>query len=99
MAMVLAVLVGFSSGAELDIAAYMTSRHFGMKNYGLLFGIIVGLLSLALGVGPALMSAVFDRFGSYEYALLGAIVLSLSGSLLVASLGPYDPRFVARAAV
>jgi len=43
-----------------------------MKNYGFLFGIIVGLLALALGVGPTLMSAIFDHHGSYTIAVIGA---------------------------
>ena len=93
MAIVLAILLGFASGAELDIAAYMTSRHFGMKNYGFLFGIIVGLLALALGVGPTLMSAIFDHHGSYTIAFIGAIPVSVAASLFIASLGKYDPRF------
>jgi len=97
MAILLAILLGFSSGAELDIAAYMTSRHFGMKNYGLFFGIIVGLLSLALGIGPTLMSAIYDYYGSYRFAFIGAVPISIAASLLIASLGKYDPRFNAKA--
>jgi MFS family permease len=97
MAIALAILLGFSSGAELDIAAYMTSRHFGMKNYGFFFGIIVGLLALALGIGPTLMSAIFDHYGSYRIAFIGAIPASIAASLFIASIGKYDPRFSPKA--
>lgn len=92
MGILLAVLLGLSSGAELQIAAYMASRYLGMKNYGLLFGAIIGLLALAVGIGPTLMGAVFDRFGSYRLAFIAAIPLSLMASLLLLSLRREEGR-------
>lgn len=93
MAVLCAVLLGFSAGAELDIAAYFTSRHFGMKSYGLLFGTLAGIMSLTMGVGPLLLATVYDQFGSYDLAFKIAIPLAVVASLLIASLGRYDPRF------
>ena len=86
----LAVLVlGFSLGVELNAVAYLTSRHFGMLNYGVLFGIVVGLLSIATGFGPLLISFVYDRTHSYAGVLWGYMPLSLLTALLFASLGRY----------
>ena len=98
MAVLLAVLLGLSSGAELQIAAYMSSRYLGMKNYGLLFGAIVGLLALALGIGPMIMGAVFDHFGSYRLAFIAGIPLSLTASLLLFSFGGEEVRLASRQA-
>jgi MFS family permease len=79
------------SGAEFDIAAYLTARYFGMKSYGLLFGIIAGAMSLAMGVGPALYGLAYDHFGAYQPAFYGAIIASLSATILLASLGEATP--------
>lgn len=85
-----AVLVlGLSLGVELDSVAYLVSRHFGMLHYGVLFGTIVGLLSIATGFGPLLISFVYDRTHSYAGVLWGYIPLSLLTALLFASLGRY----------
>lgn len=86
----IAVLVlGLSLGAELDAVAYLVGRHFGMLNYGVLFGTIVGLLSVATGLGPLLISFVYDTTRSYEAVLWGYIPLCLLTSALFASLGRY----------
>ncbi len=85
-----AVLVlGLSLGVELDSVAYLVSRHFGMLHYGVLFGTIVGLLSIATGFGPLLISFVYDRTHSYAGVLWGYMPLSLLTALLFASLGRY----------
>jgi predicted MFS family arabinose efflux permease len=85
-----AVLVlGLSLGVELDSVAYLVSRHFGMLHYGVLFGTIVGLLSIATGFGPLLISFVYDRTHSYSGVLWGYMPLCALTALLFASLGRY----------
>ncbi len=91
------LVLGLSLGVELDAVAYLVSRHFGMLNYGVLFGTIVGLLTLATGMGPLLISFVYDATQSYNGVLWGYIPLSLLTALLFASLGRY-PVFAAVAA-
>jgi MFS family permease len=93
MALLLAALLGICSGAEFDIAAYLTSRYFGMKNYGLLFGIISGLLALAMGLGPTLYGMVYDHFEAYDYAFYMGIPMALFAAFLIATLGKYDDAF------
>jgi MFS family permease len=93
MAIACAALLGLSAGAELDVAAYLTSRHFGMKSYGFLFGTIAGIMSLAMGVGPLLLSTAFDHAGEYDLAFKIAIPMAVLAAILVGSLGRYDPRF------
>ena len=90
VAAAIAVLIfGFSLGAELDIVAYLTSRHFGRENFGFLFGTIGGCLGLASGNGPVALNAVYDATGSYEPALWAAMPLCLISALLFLFLGPY----------
>ena len=89
IASVAVLVLGFSLGVELNAVAYLVSRHFGMLNYGVLFGIVVGLLSVATGFGPLLISFVYDRSQSYAGVLWGFIPLSVLTALLFASLGRY----------
>ena len=89
MAAAAVLVLGLSLGVELDAVAYLVSRHFGMLHYGVLFGTIVGLLSIATGLGPLLISFVYDATKSYNGVLWGYIPLCLLTSALFASLGRY----------
>ena len=84
-----AAALGLSLGAELDAVAYLATRHLGMRSFGVLFGTISGLLSLATGIGPLLVNHVFDVAHSYLPALWAYIPLCGLASMLFASLGRY----------
>lgn len=86
------LLLGLALGAELDCVAYLTTRHFGMRSFGVLFGTISGLLALATGLGPLLVSLTYDISGSYEMVLIAYVPLTLLASLCFLSLGRY-PEF------
>ena len=88
-----AVLVlGLTMGAELDAVAYLTTRHFGMRHFGVLFGTIAGLLALATGLGPLFVNLTYDLTHSYELALMAYVPLSVIAAGLFLSLGRY-PQF------
>lgn len=95
---VVACAVGLAAGAELDLVAYLVTRYFGLRSFGVVFGTISGLLGLAAGVGPLTAAMMFDRFGSYQPVGWIFIPLFVLGSLLVGSLGRY-PEFDDEAAV
>lgn len=82
-------VLGLSLGAELDAVAYLTTRHFGLRSYGVIFGTISGLLALATGLGPFLVNLSYDLTGSYFPAVTAYIPLSLLASALFFSLGRY----------
>lgn len=90
-AMAAVLILGLALGAELDLVAYLTSRYFGLGNFGLLFGTIGGLITLAGAVAPLLMNMVFDAHNSYAAALWTYIPMCLASALLFLFLGPY-PR-------
>ena len=81
-----AILVGLASGAEFEIATYLISRFFGLRNFGTLFGFITGFAALATGLGAPLAGLAFDRLGSYDLAADTAVALSILSSLLILSL-------------
>lgn len=97
-ATVASLLLGLTLGAKLHFVAYLTTRHFGMRSFGVLFGTISGLFGLATGVGPVMLNYCYDAFGSYDAALIATIPLSLFASLLFLMLGHF-PDFAAVEAI
>jgi MFS family permease len=91
-----ALLVGLGMGAEVDIIAYLTSRYFGLRAFGEIYGYAFGAFALAGGVGTFLMGAGFDLTGSYRTPLAGFFTATLVAIVLMTQLGPY--RYVARRA-
>lgn len=93
MAIAIALLMGLCTGAEIEVASYLSSKHFGLRNFGTLFGLIAGLMSLAAGTAPALAGYAFDLHGSYDLALMVAMGLSIAAGLLIFSLPAYPRDF------
>ncbi|MBJ7483080.1 MFS transporter [Brevundimonas sp.] len=90
--LIVAILaLGLALGGELDCLAYLTSRHFGLKSFGTLFGTIGGAMALSVGMAPVLISYAFDRTGSYALVLWIAVPLCLIASAFVATLGRFRP--------
>lgn len=86
-ASLLAVLIGVGMGSEVDVVAYMSSRYFGARRYGLVFAILISIYGFAVGTSSWLAGKAFDRLGSYDATLLaltGGVALAV---LLVISLG------------
>ncbi|HRK63247.1 MAG TPA: MFS transporter [Terricaulis sp.] len=88
-AMALAIIIGLSVGAEIDVIAYLSTRYFGLRNFGALFGAIAGLISLGAGLGPLFAGAVFDATGGYALAHAALIPVFLVTAALMGSLGRY----------
>jgi MFS family permease len=81
--------VGLTTGAEIDIIAYMTSRYFGLRQFGQLYGYLFGLFLVGTGAGPALMGAVHTRLQSYDMAFLAFGVMLAIAACVMLFLGPY----------
>jgi MFS family permease len=89
MAAIAAIGLGFGLGAEVDVVAYATTRYFGLRHYGVLFGVVNVLLKISLGVGPFLGGLIYDHFHSYAPLISGLIVSSVVSAALMLSLGAY----------
>lgn len=87
-----AVALGITLGAEVDVIAYLATRHFGLKNFGALYGAMVMALSMGTAFGPLAAGAAYDHYGSYANFLLLGAGLMMVASLTLLSLGK-PPEF------
>ncbi len=81
------LLIGLSSGAEVDLLAYLTSRYFGLRHYARIYGWGLSAFSAGVGLGPIAGGWVHDRSGSYEPALYGFAIMTTAAAVLIATLG------------
>lgn len=90
---IVAMLVnGYTAGAKLHIASFLTVRHAGMRNFGKIYGAISSLVALGSGLGPIVAGLVYDFSGSYTLFLTaGAVALAISALLLITL--PGYPKF------
>lgn len=84
-----ALVVGLALGAEFDAVAYLTSRHFGMRSFGALFGVIGAIISMASAVGGIALNHIYDLTGSYIASLWCLLPLCMVGAFLFFTLGRY----------
>ena len=89
VAVLAAFLMGFASGAETDLVAYLAGRYFGMKSYGQIYGVQYMAFGLMAAVSPTLYGWVRDTTGSYDPMLLAAAGMFIVGGCMLLLLGPY----------
>ncbi|MCP3732138.1 MFS transporter [Sphingomonas sp. MG17] len=88
---VAAIFLGLTVGAEVDVIAFLCARYMGLKSFGVLFGAMVGALSLGAALGPLIAGAFYDQFGSYALFLIVTMAISAATGIAIATLG--EPRF------
>jgi hypothetical protein len=81
-----AACFGLMVGAEVDVIANLASRHFGLRNYGVLFGVIISAFALGVSLEPLAAAAVFDSQASHVNFLVMTIVFLATSSLALLSL-------------
>lgn len=84
-------LVGVGAGAEFDLSAYLISRYFGLKDYGRLFGIHLGLITAGSVLAPMMFSAMYKASGGYGPLLAYCVGCCVVGPLLLLTLGRQPP--------
>ncbi len=86
--LILAVVsIGMTVGAEFDVIVYLTSRHFGLKAFGALFGGMITAGAAGGAIGPVLAGWIHDQYGNYNPLLIFMVAIMLISSLLVLSTG------------
>ena len=97
LAFVSALFLGFATGAETDLVAYLAGRYFGMANYGKIYGMLYMPFGFASAVSPAVYGWVRDSTGTYAPMLQVALFMFVAGAVLLLTLGRY-PDFSRAAA-
>jgi MFS family permease len=82
-------LVGLTIGAEGDLISYLVRSYFGLRSFGTLYGLCFSGYGLGAVIGPVAIGAYFDRYGSYEQALIILPGLLLIACVLTLTLGRY----------
>jgi MFS family permease len=85
-------LVGIAIGAEVDIIGYLIARYFGMRSYGVLYGLMYTTFMLGTSLSQLIASMLFDSTGSYRVFLLTAAASLAIGSALSLCLPRFDER-------
>jgi MFS family permease len=84
-----AALVGLAAGAEFDLIAFMSSRYFGMKDYGKIYAWQFIGFGVGAGFAPPLPGIVLGRTGSYDPALYAIAAMFVVGATMLLFLGKY----------
>jgi predicted MFS family arabinose efflux permease len=95
LACIAAGSIGLAGGSEVDLLAYLTSRYFGLKSYGEIYGWQFLLFEIGVGIGPVLAGRAYDHDGSYHFALQVAAVAFAVGAVAIGTLGR-SPAFTPR---
>ncbi len=75
-------LIGMAQGAEGDYIKFFSMRLFGLGNFARVVALMAMTISLFMALGGLVFAWVFDRFGSYEPAILGSVLLYALGGLV-----------------
>lgn len=83
------ILIGLAAGVEFDMIAYLTSRYFGMKSYGRIYGLIYAAFGLGSGTSPVIFNIVRGDDTDYARVLSFAAVGFVIGGAMLLVLGKY----------
>lgn len=83
MAYFAALLIGMSSGGEVDVIAYLNGRYFGLLQFSRIYSVFYSIYSLGGGLGPRVTASVVDSTGNYTAALLLDFSLLLIAGLML----------------
>ena len=82
--MLAAALLGFASGSETDVVAYLCSRRFDERVFGTTYTLFQTGFAICASLGPLLAGWRFDQNGDYEsYYVLAAPMIAVA-TLLIA---------------
>jgi MFS family permease len=80
-------ILGLSIGGELGVVTYLSTRYFGMRNFGKLYGGVLIPMAIGTASGPLLAAAVFDHYKTYTPFLWLTITLMIVGGIALFALG------------
>jgi len=88
-ALVAAICIGFASGAETDLVAFLSAKYFGLAHYGKIYGVQYAVFGFVSGIAPFIFGRMFDQFGNYNAIFYIAAVMLVVGALMLLVMGRY----------
>ena len=85
-----ALCIGLSLGAEIDMLAYLTSRYFGVDNFGKIYGILFASFLIGTSLGPYLFGLAYETYNSYREVLLAAVIVIIISAVTTLLLPSYE---------
>ncbi|MGE0828997.1 MAG: MFS transporter, partial [Hyphomonadaceae bacterium] len=83
------IFIGLASGAEIDLIGYLTSRYFGVKRFGLLYGLMFTVFAAGCAFGPFVMGFTYGADQSYDRAFIGFAIALIVACAILLTLGKY----------
>ena len=83
-----AAVFGFAYGGIVAMQSPLVANLFGLRSHGAIFGITISAFTFGGAIGPVLAGGIFDIRGSYYWAFLACIVISVIGLVLTTLLKP-----------
>lgn len=90
--MLAAFLVGLGAGGEFDIAAFITARYFGLRDYAKIFGLHLGFVTAASAAAPLMVAAMLGEAVNYTPVLLYCLACFIIGPALLLLMGKAAPQ-------
>ncbi len=76
--------LGIGLGSQFGSLAFFIARYFGLRNFGVIVGMMYSVIIVAQGATPILLDAAYDHQHSYRSALgVTAAMLAVGASLLM----------------
>jgi len=91
-----AVPYGIGFGGQIILLPMLVGRCFGPLNFGKIQGLVMSGFAVGVLVGIPLAGRIFDKSGSYEYAIVVAVAAFVLSGILSLLIRPdrYQSRFV-----
>jgi MFS family permease len=87
-----------AAGAEVDLIAYLTSRYFGLRQDGRIYGTYYAMYSLGGGAGRVVTAQGVAQTGGYDAVLWLLVALLAVAAVLLAMFRPFPDWSAPRAA-
>jgi nitrate/nitrite transporter NarK len=78
---------GIATGAEIDTALYLATRHFGLRAFAALFGAVITFGAVNAAIGPYVAGRLHDQTGNYDGLLVTIMVAMTIGALAMLTMG------------
>ncbi len=88
MLFMFAAVFGFAYGGLVAAQSPFVADLFGVSSHGVIFGVIVFIVTIGGAVGPVMAGGIYDITGGYNPAFLVCCAFSLAGVILTLLLRP-----------